>query len=69
MSEKICKTCNYAVFCPSWGEYKCEMKQYRVGSGVKKDTCEHYKKKTDKNDERKCHCLTCVAEGYAEYED
>ena len=66
MNESKCKSCAYSIFCPSWGEYKCEMKQYRVVD--KKGDCEHYKAKT-KNDERKCHCSTCVAEGYAEYED
>lgn len=69
MSEKICKTCAYSIFCPSWGEYKCEMKQHRINVNSTKDTCDHYKKNTSKNDERKCHCSTCVAEGYVDYED
>lgn len=67
MSKQICMTCAYAIFCPSWGEYKCEVKQHRIPVW-RGNKCTHYKQKT-KDDERKCHCMTCVAEGYAEYED
>lgn len=66
MSTKCKDNCAYAIFCPSFGEYKCTLKQRRIYEN--KETCNDYAKKTD-DKERKCHCLTCVAEGYVEYED
>lgn len=64
--SKCKENCTYAIFCPSFGEYKCEIKQRRIYENT--DACKDYKKKTDK-EEKKCHCLTCIAEGYVDNED
>ena len=61
----ICEDCKSMIFCPSWGEYKCEVKQTRIYH--ERRTCADYVKAT-KKEERKCHCLTCMAEGYVDDE-
>ena len=66
MSKTCDNKCTYAIFCPSFGEYKCVLKQRRIYD-IKKP-CDEYAAKTDQV-ERKCHCFTCVAEGYVDYEE
>lgn len=62
-----CKdNCTFAIFCPSFGEYKCTLKQRRIYDSKK--ICSEYSAKHD-NVERKCHCLVCVSNGYVEYDD
>ena len=57
----ICANCDHSILCPSWGEYKCEKKQQRVK--LSKKACEDFKPYTKRKD-KKCHCFTCMAEGY-----
>ena len=63
---KICEECARAIFCPSWGEHKCELRQTVVPTRLK--SCDDFEKKKKDSEERKCHCLTCMAEGYIDNE-
>jgi len=54
-----CETCERAIFCESWGDYKCEWKQGRIYKKIK--TCKGYKKKAADFEEKKCHCLVCMS--------
>lgn len=64
--SKCKNNCAHAIFCPSFGEYKCEVKQKRIYGGT--DICRDYEKNTSK-EEKKCHCLSCMAEGYVNDDD
>lgn len=60
----ICVDCSNGIYCPSWGEYKCSVKQMRMPFGMK--ACDHYNQQKKGMEERKCHCITCMAEGYVD---
>ena len=54
-----CEDCANAIYCQSWGEFKCEVKQARLRKKVR--VCKSYKKKDANAEEKKCHCLICMA--------
>lgn len=65
---KTCKDgCEHAVFCRSFGEYKCTLKQKRIYNTSK--PCDEYKEKKKDAKEKKCQCLVCMTEGYIEDDD
>lgn len=61
-----CAECSHHIFCESFGEYKCEIKQQRVYKSPK--TCENFEKIKAGEKTKTCHCLACQAYGYSEEE-
>lgn len=58
-----CTDCIHAVFCSSWGEYKCLVKERRIYEPENEARrCKDYKKapKKSSEDEPKCQCKTCI---------
>lgn len=57
MSEvKEYATCAEAMFCPSWGEYKCRIRKITVTNPEECAFCGLYKKGKPSTD---CHCEAC----------
>ena len=54
MNEADCKECANAIFCKSWGEYKCKKLFMRLKKFVR--GCPNYIKGTPSTE---CHCKTC----------
>ena len=61
-----CADCEHHIFCNSWGDYKCEVKEMRIYKSP--ESCESFKKIGSGYKDKKCHCKTCQAYGYAEEE-
>lgn len=53
-----CSTCEHAVYCRSWGEYKCKYKSRKIYDPNRLD-CKDYKKKKP-GPLPKCNCKTCL---------
>lgn len=49
-----CADCENAIFCESWGEYKCAVKEMHMRDII---MCDQYKK--GKDVPKKCRCETC----------
>lgn len=60
--EHTCETCANAIFCPTWGEYKCLVFLRRnVYEPGKRNNCDKYVKKTDTK-EPVCRCDDCESQ-------
>lgn len=66
-TEGKCKDCEYAIFCPSFGEYKCVLYGKIVYFPSLTRSC-FAKSKSDVL-ARECHCETCMQKGYIEDEE
>lgn len=55
-----CENCESAIFCDTWGEYKCLKKLRRVRDG-EADNCADYKKRKDEMPD--CQCEDCMNRG------
>lgn len=56
---KNCTTCAEAIFCPSWGWYKCKLRKINIPDGDSVNMCTFcglYKKGELSE---KCNCETC----------
>ena len=59
-----CIDCIHAVYCSSWGEYKCLVKERRIYEPENEARrCKDYKKASKKSgeDSPKCQCKHCQA--------
>lgn len=63
MDSKNCTTCSKAIFCESWGEYKCKERKIRIHDTNEGAYCGLYSKGTPSTD---CHCETCEERGAIE---
>ena len=43
-----CKDCVNAIYDPTWGEYKCKIRQQRIYKILDSDDCKDYKKNNKK---------------------
>lgn len=60
-TKKSCLTCEHAVWCDSWTEYKCLVKIRRIYEPEKEAwTCDDCKKDTRK-EQQKCQCKHCLS--------
>lgn len=60
---KDCTTCKNAIFCPSWGEYKCRERKEWIPNTDEGAYCGLYSKGTPSSD---CHCELCEERGVIE---
>lgn len=65
-TEGKCNECEHAIFCPSFGEYKCELYCHRVYFPDMYRVC--FKKSKTPVLEKKCRCEVCVERGYIDDE-
>lgn len=54
--EQSCATCSDAIFCKTWGQYKCKQREMWVMDVSLGSSCGFYEKGTPSCD---CHCETC----------
>lgn len=67
-----CADCERHVFCSSWGEYKCLVKERRIYEPENEARrCKDYKKAPKKSgeDSPKCQCKSCITRQPAEDDD
>lgn len=57
-NKNLCSTCSSAIWCKTWGQYKCTTKQRHI-AGIK-TTCASYKKRPANWKEMPCRCKTCL---------
>lgn len=58
--SKNCTTCSNAIFCESWGGYKCKERKEWIPNTDEEVYCELYFKGIPSTD---CHCKTCEEKG------
>ena len=51
-----CKECEHAIFCETFGEYKCKLYTKRIYFPNLERTCYVPKKS---NETKQCHCRVC----------
>lgn len=54
--NKNCTTCEEAIFCSSWGEYKCKIRKMNISDTDEGAFCGLYKKGKPSTN---CHCKVC----------
>lgn len=61
VKESLCASCASSIWCPTWAEWKCKLKERRIYSAMLlSKQCPDYKK-SDKNfKESKCQCDDCL---------
>lgn len=65
MEGKNCTTCLNAIFCESWGEYKCKERKEWIHDTDEGAYCGLYSKGAPSTD---CRCEICMEKGGAEDE-
>lgn len=55
----LCPSCASAIWCDTWGQFKCKTKQ-RYITGYKTMGCASYKKRPKDFEEPKCQCEDCL---------
>lgn len=66
MDSQNCTTCSSAIFCESWGEYKCKERKEWIHDTDEGAYCGLYSKGTPSTD---CHCELCMEKGGTEDEE
>ena len=69
----LCPNCTSAIFCDTWGQFKCTAKKRYISNYRVVLQCESYKKRPKDYKDRKCQCEDCLknaalAEEYLEVE-
>ena len=62
--EKSCMDCKNSIFCNTFGEFKCTVKQRRIyePENDARDCPDFEKERRGKNEEEpKCHCKHCMS--------
>lgn len=60
MAEFLCPSCVNSIFCDTWGEWKCLVKERRIYVYAGMTTCKDYKKRGKDFKKRKCQCEDCL---------
>lgn len=59
--EHLCASCSSSIWCPTWAEYKCKLKERRIYYGMLfSKHCPDYKKRDKNFKESKCQCDDCL---------
>ena len=56
----LCATCTMSIWCPTWTEWKCRVKEKRIYNFKTLTECESYKKRDKNFKESKCQCENCL---------
>lgn len=59
-TEPLCPTCANAIFCDTWGQFKCTVKERRITGYKTMTVCGDYKKRPKDFKEPLCHCEDCM---------
>ena len=60
MAKSLCKSCVNSIFCKTWKEYKCIVREKRVYDYESITRCKQYNKRPNSFKERKCQCKDCL---------
>lgn len=61
MNEYLCSTCSKSIWCPTWAEWKCMLKERRIYSSMSlSKQCSDYQKRDKNFKESKCQCDDCL---------
>lgn len=52
----LCEKCRNAVFCDSWGQFKCTHLQVRLYGAFLSEECKYF---AEGEPEKECRCKTC----------
>lgn len=61
-SVKACVNCKHALFCLSWGDYKCTKRSFRIRD-AETTSCDLFELSKTNMEDRKCHCEACSERG------
>lgn len=56
----LCATCAMSIWCPTWTEWRCKVKEKRIYNFKTLTECEYYKKRDKNFKEPKCQCESCL---------
>lgn len=56
----LCPTCDKAIWCPTWGEWRCKAHEKRIYNYAEMTECESYKKRGKDFEEPQCLCEDCL---------
>ena len=60
--EKSCMDCKWSIYCYSFGEYKCLVKELRIYEPENEAIgCPDFKKERKNDEAPKCRCKTCLS--------
>lgn len=60
MSEGLCPSCTNSIWCPTWAEWKCKIKEGRIYDYKTLTECKFYKKRGKDFKEPRCQCEDCL---------
>lgn len=60
MSEGLCPICTNSIWCPTWAEWKCKIKERRIYDYKTLTECKFYKKRGKDFKESRCQCEDCL---------
>ena len=60
MTESLCMSCVNSIFCKTWTEYKCTVREKRMYDYESITKCKQYSKRPKDFKERKCQCENCL---------
>lgn len=59
-TEPLCPTCGNSIYCPTWSEVKCTVKEKRIYGYKTMTVCGSYKKRPKDFKEPRCRCEDCL---------
>ena len=60
MTSGLCPSCDNSIWCPTWDEWKCKVKERRIYDYKTLTKCKSYKKRDKNFKEPKCQCEDCL---------
>ena len=60
MASGLCPSCENSIWCPTWAEWKCKVKERRIYDYKTLTKCKSYKQRDKKFKEPKCQCEDCL---------
>lgn len=63
MEEEIrnCESCKHAIFCPTWGQWKCvKYAEWQYDVDLMIDCTDYEEEKPEVVAAKPCHCETCM---------
>ena len=61
VKQNLCASCSHSIFCPTWAEWKCRVKERRIHFSITTSKqCPDYEKRDKNFKESKCQCKDCL---------
>ena len=69
MAESLCLNCVNSIFCPTWAEVKCKVREKRIYNHAVLTDCGFYKKRDKNFKESPCQCEDCLKNEFLERQE